>query len=330
MATLEPHHEPCPQASSSRRRPIILATVVVLLFAASAWLLWSPSRDQRRIPTEEDVALAAAIIGEGFREGDLLRIEPWWMTGPRRELLAAIGHPADIDNPLFPLDLRGHPDPLHLLRFERVWLVKAYSARATPGSRLLPIATKEIESHDISPRLRVSLHEIRERPLVYDLLLNLDQAVVHRGERFCPWQASRERHHCGEEAWKDVYPTLKEVGDSSRQCILAEPHPAGEPLRITYPEVPREGRLVLKSGFSIEGVRREAGADTEVRLLVDDVEVRSWIEPKNDFVWRETEVVWDSSPENEPAPSHSVVTIEIKAPAIGWRQLCLDGGVLKR
>jgi len=225
--------------------------------------------------------------------------------------------------PWLAFDLRGHPDPLHLLRFRRLWVIAAYEALGrdpAEESELLGLPLEPVAQRDDLPRLRVSLYELPAEGIRYDLLQRLGDAEVIRDGRRCRWEPAQLTQRCGGAAWRDVFVAVKDVGDATRQVVYAEPHPANVPLTIRYPAVPLDGPLVFHSGMSIEGTRRTAGADTRVRLLVDGSVAAEWIEPKNDYVWRRTVV---------PARggSHDV-TIEIRAPEVGWRQLCFDGAVL--
>jgi hypothetical protein len=303
-------------------RAVRLAAVAALagLVAASAWLLTGPGRAAARVPTASAEQAAAAHVAAGWREGDVVRIDPYWYTGPRQQLAESL---PGAEFPWFGFDLRSHPDPLHLLRFRRLWVIAAYEAldrdaaaeSAYLGLPLVPVA----ERRDL-PDLRVSLYELPADGLRFDLLRQLGDAEVVRQGQPCRWNAHELAHRCGAQTWRDVFVAVKDVGDATRQVIYAEPHPANTPLTIRYPAVPMDGPLVFHSGFSIEGTRRTAGADTRVRLLVDDEVAADWIEPRNAYVWRETVL---------PARGGThALTVEISAPEVGWRQLCLDGAVL--
>lgn len=292
-----------------------VATVAVLV-AASAWLLAEPERAESRVPTDAAQNAAATRVAEGFRDGDVVRVHPGWFTGPRRGLAERL---PDAVFPWWNLDLRGHVDPLHLLRYRRLWVIAAFEDLDDDDPTTIGLPLGSIDRWD-GERVRVSLYDLPPSPIRYDLLRRLGDAEVRRGARRCRWDAAALRHRCGEQTWKDVAVAVKEVGDATRQVVYAEPHPANTDLTITYPGVPMEGTLLLHTGFSIEGARRTSGADARVQVLVDGTVVADWVEPKNEFVWRATTLAGDGG-------SHAV-TIRVSAPDVGWRQLCYDGAVV--
>ena len=306
-----------PNGSPTKTNPLLSLALLAALVGLSAWLLVGPRAALERVPTTDDCEEAAAIVRKGLRDGDVVRIHPWWFTAPRRELARGLPAFSALDGPL---DLRGRPDPLHLLRYRRLWVIAAYGAKAADDAEAVGLPLSELERWSVGNRVRVALYDLPPSAIRYDLLRSLSAAVVRRGRRTCAWQTDRARHHCGEQPWKDVFLARKEVGDATRTCVYAEPHPADTVLTIRYAKVPMDGTLVLHTGFSIEGARRTDGAGTRVRLLLDDRVVADWIEPKNDFVWRRTTVAGDGG-------VHDVV-LEISAPAVGWRQLCYDGAVV--
>lgn len=309
------NQEPTPTPSPTRK---ILALLALGLTAAlAAWLLGGRTRALSEVPAEEEIAAAVAVLGSDIQSGDLVRVHPYWFTAPNE----AIGRVASTARtPFAGLDPRGHTDPLHLLRFDRLWVLAAYRDRETPTAEILGVDLPVLKTLEPGPHLRLSLLQLPTDGIVYDLLAHLGDATVVRGKRRCTWDGKELRHRCHEQSWKDVWIGRKEVGDALRLCIYAEPHPANTPLRITFPGVPLDGPLVLHSGFSIEGARRTDGADTRVRVSVGDELAAEWTEPKNDFTWRRTVL--------PPRSGSHDVTIEMEAPEVGWRQLCLDGAVL--
>lgn len=307
-----------PSEVGPTNKPLIVAvTTVAALVALAAWLLTGPFRARGVVPTEDEVAQAASRVVRGFQPGDVVRFEPYWFTAPRRAIEQGVP-PSPFPHDTF--DFSGHPDPLHLLRFQRLWTVAAFSAVDQDDAAHvgLPLALRE--TWQAEGPVRVSLYDLPRDGLRYDLLRRLGDAIVVRKGKRCTWDDEALRHRCHEQDWKDVYVALRDAGDAIRQCIHAEPHPAKSLLTLTWPEVPLDGALLLHTGFTQSAVRRTDGADTRVRLLLDGEVKADWTEPKNDYVWRETWLAGDGG-------THEV-QVEISAPEVGWRQLCIDGGVV--
>lgn len=262
----------------------ILTLALVLFFAR---YLRDPA------PGHEDWAEAAGYIEERWAEGDVVRIEPWWMTSGRVFF-------ADLDGKA-PLPFRAFDpgrtlDAPVLFDHQRLWLVAALDARDRSAKLTPPGATLVEESS--FERLSLFLFELPEKVVLWNMLQALPSARVE-GPR-----ASIQ---------------LRQVDGGPHNCVLVRLGKEPSKLRFT---LPGEGTLLVRAGNTVEAARAKHGGTVTVTVSLENGESAEVDIPRRDYGLHEMSFTLD----REAVGAELLVTLATSDKR--KREVCLDGFVL--
>ena len=293
-----------------------LLVVVVLLAAGSLRYNLGPSSVS---PAALDWSEAAESIREGWRPGDAVRVEPFWLRGSAGLLLDRLRE----GERTVPFDRSVPNDPMFNAKYERLWVLSAFGVSERRG---LPFQAVLEGSQELEGGLVLQRYRLPPSPIRVDLLSRLKEAVVERwvGDeepRTCEWR--QDHHNCGANSWENVLVAVKEVARSPRRCVLLHPYPDRGTVRLTFPDVRLGHSLLVRSGFTLDAARNQNGSETTLRIRINGVEVARRVEPPNDWTWTSTTV-------NTVAQRGETVEVALEVTAVeeDFRDLCVDAYVL--
>ncbi|CAN5917644.1 hypothetical protein BH11MYX3_BH11MYX3_14330 [soil metagenome] len=205
---------------SAGPRPVA-AIPAVLLVVVALWEIAATRCSATSVPDDDAWSEASAQVRAGFRPGDLIVFAPDWVDPVGRL------HLGD----LIPIDVAARMDAA---RFGRIWEVSIRGAHHADTAGLVPV---EAEDHD-----GVTVRRFERAPVqvVADVREQMGGIVTSGGGR----GPSVE---------------LAEVGFAPHRCIQIVPN-AGQPSRITFPQLPLGSELVGYVGLADVFTRRDIRA----------------------------------------------------------------------
>lgn len=304
-------------AGQRRYRGWLLALPVALLMGLSFWLLVAQfARDTA--PTEAEWLAAAEYVQANWQTGDVVRIEPGWLTAGRVYFGDVDGGPRE---PFRILDLHDPVDPAWLYRYQRLWLVLAVEARGDL-EELVP-ADLEIEEETVLDGVTLVRCAIPQGRLRWQMLEALPEAKVVRqgpdGPVVCKWRG--RAHRCKLKGAMDVQRKLRRVAGSARQCVNINVGPDIATTTITFGGVAGPGRLLLRVGNTIEAARARHGGDVSVTVQLDGEEQGSLLLDRRSYRLEEIAIPLQDGAQKE-------LVISMQATDDRKRELCLDGYVV--
>lgn len=233
---------------------------------------------QSRVAGDEDWEAAAAHVRGHWQDGDTIVVAPEWADPTLRLFFGD----------LIPIAHAGRSD---LSAASRLWEVSLRGHRSEWSPEASPVARHRFGA------LTLSLWELGQSTVLYDLTENIRSATVRRDDRECPWRRMRaeggglsrgpltpaERFFCGPEPWLFVAPTVTEDLDlMPRACIWQ--HPAGGEgvISTTFEDVPLGERIVLHGGLYYWHERDLEHGPVVARVLVDGTEVGRMVHEDGD------------------------------------------------
>ena len=284
-------------AGPSSGAPNTSRTLLLILPAAAivglALFLFFARYAREPVPRHEDWMEAAAYVRQHWAEGDVVRIEPSWLTSGRVFF-------ADLDG--------GAPEPFRifdpgrtvdapvLYRYKRVWFVAALDARERP-EELAPAGATVVEEIGFAI-LTLFLFELPEKVILWDMLQALRSARVEGPK------ASVE---------------LRQVDGGPRNCVLVRP--AEEPTRLRF-TLPGAGTLLVRAGNTVEAARAKHGGTVTVTVSLENGESAEVDIHRRDYGLHEMKF----SLGQEAVGSELLITF--LTPDERKREVCLDGFVL--
>jgi hypothetical protein len=303
--------------SPAPRKKLLLVVPVVLLMVLSFGLLLGQFF-RAPAPTPKQWLAAAEHVQENWQSGDVVRIEPAWLTAGRVYFGDVDGGPRE---PFRILDLHDPVDPAWLYRYKRLWVVLAVAARSD-WEELVPLdlaLEEELELPGIS-LLRFAIPQGRLR---WQMLEALPAAKVVRqgpdGPVKCKWRG--QAHRCKVKGAMDVQRKLRRVAGSARQCVNVNVGPGTEPTTITFAGLTGPGTLLVRVGNTIEAARAKDGGDVTATLVLDDEEHSSLLLDKRSYTLEEVAISLADSREKE-------LVISLQATDDKKREICLDGYII--
>jgi len=295
-----------------------LLSPALLLVGLSLYLLVSPWF-RVPAPTPSQWLEAAHFVREGWQEGDVVRLEPAWMTRGRVYF-------GDLDGgsrePFRILDLHSPADPAYLYQYHRLWLVSAVEARGDYHQSVPPGATlaeeREFEA------LTVRRFQIPAGVIRWQMVAALSNARVRRehpreGPVDCPWR--HKRHACSLGAQLDVQEALRQVAGSPRRCVLVRPGPGRGMTTVTFSDVESTGLMVLRVGNTVEAARARHGGDVTVEVTLDGRAAGRAVLDRRSYELTELAFPVAGSGQKE-------LVISVQATDDRKREVCLDGYLL--
>lgn len=300
------------------RAALLLALVFFVSMGIYAFLL--PGIQDARLPSEASARHCGERLAAGFKDGDLVRIEPSWYSTTQRLLLGALEERSHY--PFRWFDERDPLVPEHHWRFKRLWILHAHELSGRDLEDILPVDHRITSRYTCGKGLVLALVDLPQAELRFDMIRDLPKAVVRRQEagkkpRPCRWTGSG--HDCGGKWWQDVRALPKDAGGSRRECVFLEPAPDKGRVEIGFPKVRFGARTVIWGGLSISGARRDAGGDIRLEVRVGDALVVDHVEPRAAYRWQRFEL--DTS---EVQGRELPLVFTVSAKKSGWRQFCLD------
>jgi hypothetical protein len=300
--------------SNLARRPVLLVLPLAALVAVAVWQLvrplWIPEP-----PRPEAWLDAARHVRGAWTSGDVVRIEPAWLTQGRVYFGDVDGGPRE---PLRVLDLHSPLDLPFLYGFERVWLVTAVELRGEP---LLPDRFELVEATSFTG-LTVQLFDVPREQLAWVMLDDLAAAALGRTDvEKGPCTFRQDRFRCGRAAVPDARVELREVAGGPRRCLLLKPSPAGEELALSFPSLDREGVLLVRAGNTVEAARSKDGGTVVVSVELDGKALGTMTLERASY--RLDRVI---GPVAGGGPHE--LTVRLTAEDEKKREVCLDGFVL--
>lgn len=273
--------------------------LLVVLVAVGASLVLSGVRLSRRL-SEPDLDAAAAAVRAQYREGDLVVVTPYYISGPRERLgdLPLLS-PRQLDV----ADLRG---------YARVQLLELDVTGATSAFRELLSAQAQAQPTATFGRVRLTTFvrapaerrrfDLGEQVAALQVTAHYADGLVARCDKF-----ERDRWLCPRDAsWSYVGREVVEIDDDPRACVWLHPLPKGGELHVVLPDtafVPN-AHVTGGMGFAASGAKR-VQAPVEVRLLAGEQELMRREHPAGSSYTR-----YDVALPAEPVPLTLVVTSE--------------------
>jgi hypothetical protein len=303
--------------SSVSRKKLLLVLPLVLLMILAFWLLLGQFF-RAAAPSPEQWLEAAEHVQQNWQSGDMVRIEPAWLTAGRVYF-------GDVDGgsrePFRILDLHDPVDPAWLYRYKRLWLVLAVEARSE-WEELVPldlVLEEEVEFPGIS-LLRFAIPQGKLRWQMLEALP--DARVVRQGSDGpvkCKWRG--QSHRCKMKGAMDVQRKLRRVAGSARQCVNINVGPGTEPTTLTFGGLTGPGTLLVRVGNTIEAARAKDGGDVTATVVLDEEEHSSLLLDKRSYVLEEVTIPLADGREKE-------LVIRLRATDDKKREICLDGYII--
>ena len=300
-------------------KALVMTLPVLGLLVVTLYLIWAPQAREPE-PTHDDWLAAARHVQAEFTDGDVIRIEPTWLTSGRIYF-------SDLDGgkrrPFRILDLHAPVDKPYLYRFQRLWLVTAVESRGREDE-FAPDGAALIDRR-VLDRLTVSLYRIPADVIRWSLLESLRDARLERrdkkGNRLsCDYRG--ESLKCSRDRKYDVGIELRQVAGGPRNCLLIRPDPGGKPAILRFPPTGNEGRLLVRAGNTVEAARSKEGGDVTVTIRLGEEKLGHLLVPKRSYAFETFEAVL--GPEQAGRP----LVLELTATDEQKRELCMDGYVL--
>lgn len=303
-------------AFSRRTQGLLALLSLVMLGALALWLLIRPAYVPEP-PTHAQWLEAATLVKEQWQPGDVVRLDPFWLTGGRIYF-------GDLDGgarePFRILDMHRQLDIPYLLGYSRVWFVSAVEARQNdwatrvPGSELLQRVEQDA--------LTIELVKMPEQALGFRLVDQLDRVSVSRqrgGEMgACKRIGRTGTFQCGAPGKLDVKVETRQIAGGPRRCLLVRPLADEAPTRLEFSLPAEKGHFTLRFGNTMEAGRQKDGGTVTVTATHLDLMLAEVPLIRKDYDLHEVTVDVDGTAE-------SVVTVTLSTPDERKREVCLDG-----
>lgn len=285
-------------------------------FGSAFWL----TRDTG--PRVEAFAPAAAVVRDGFTNGDLIILVPAYATRGREYL-------GDL-HPVAPMDPLREDFEAH----KRFWVFGLFgdAERLRPeftarGHRLV----KEHAADGITVDLYEVAHPVETTFVFRDRLRSA--RVYHeyddgRRERCDTWSDDNFHGHrslgrwaCPHDSeWFYVAPQWHRMGDHLRLCLWAHPPNEGR-LVVAFPDVPMTGVLSGRAGHTLNG-SLHAHAPIHLDVLVGETGTQR-------FTYELSEH-WEPFVLTTPTTGTATVSFAVSTPNAGANHFCFDARMQSR
>ena len=293
------------------------AVVLLGLVGLASVAIWKSIDPGPPAPTDEEWQAAAELIGSEWKDGDGLRVHPFWL----RESAAKLAGDLVDGEPPRDMDLSLPADSMFEVNHRRIWVVTAMGRQDdVPGL----VYGHELElDKEVAPGLVVRRYRMTASPLVVDLREVLADAKVTRAGRRgnarpCRWK--NKQHDCQGRSWENVAVGVHEVAGSPRRCFLLHPFPDGGKVTITWKDLELGAGVLIRAGLTIDAARNEKGSDAKVTVSVDGKRSAAWTIPKHS---------WEHHSRWIPTrASRGDLSISVTASQEDFRDVCVDGFTL--
>ncbi len=244
---------------------LLRALPALTLLVIAAWSLSSQRCDQSQAPSDSEWDAARQILRDGWQQGDVFRVAPWWADQARAGLFE---HTFDTSRVL---------EVPQLMHHRRLWIL-ADEEHADEALSELPTGYSLVEQWQASERTRVALVAIPDPAGVrFDAFRDLGEASVTRVYPDWIMECAEWRDdgwHCpGGDPWLHVTAQLDELGGTLRRCVYV-----GVPdtqVRIEWHDTQLGSRLQGDFGNVMSAIRADRGSNVEFGLELDGEVVRA-------------------------------------------------------
>jgi len=271
-----------------------------------------------QVPTHEEWLAAAEHVESNWRQGDVVRIEPGWLTAGRVYLRDVDGGKRE---PFRILDIHAPVDTAWLYRFERLWLAAALD-ETDNYEEIVPPGASLVGEYSFG-NLDLLLFELPRDVIRWQLQDGLKMTVLERegaDGQMSQCRFKGKSFRCRESAGPGAKVELRRVAGSARNCLVLRPGPEGSITRLRVSGVRGPGRLLVRLGNTVEAARAKHGSDVHARVtLGDDVLAELVIERR---AYRLDEV------SRLLAEEEKELVISLSATDDRKREICVDGYLL--
>jgi hypothetical protein len=296
--------------------------LVALLGALSAGAWLSVDWRESRVPGDDAIRAASALVRAEFQDGDGVVVVPFWEERPWHGL-ENMG--TGTDGFPYPALVRAErSDPARLLGFRRIWVIAAFGQEAAPPGLLAADRTLVRET-SVGEGVSVGLWETAGLASVARLSVDFPKLqVARRGEtgdvKTC--SAGPERHVCGLQPWYDLHFQTRDVFHQQVTWIYAHPGPGTRTLVIGWPELPRGEAVLLRVGQTLAAVRHAEGEPAEILVRVDGEEALRVVLPPHVYALERLLLPV------RPGPGEARVDIELYSPDPRRREILIEADML--
>lgn len=259
--------------------PALLA-VFVLLSAFSLWSQWS---DANRMPSADEVTTINDVVLAEFAEGDAVRVLPNWFKDARVGL--------DDIRLIQTESLLNNLDFAHVNRLY-VSYATAYKQDADDAVSYLT----DVENLRSTKRMALVRGTVAlPFSVTWDAVNSIRAADVARigadGARFPCTRWVKDAWHCDQfNEWLHVGVRNREIDDTPRTCIVANPREFPEKWSVRWTEVPLGDRLRIRYGYTMWALRASRGSDLDFRVFINGEEVHQHTLEIDDFGYAYIEI----------------------------------------
>jgi len=277
--------------SNLGHRPLLLLLPLAALAGVAVWQLLRPL-GMPDPPAPEGWLDAALHVKSGWQAGDVVRIEPTWLTAGRVYFGDVDGGPR---TPFRVLDLHAPVDLPFLYGFQRLWLVAAVDRQGKRDG--LPEELFEAVEQTAFPGLTVTLFQVRQGLVRWRM----------------PANASRAAGGARSE--------IREVAGGPRQCLLVRPEGDGKEVVLRFGPLDVEGQLLVRAGNTVEAARSKDGGTVRVEVSVDGA-------PAGEVEIERSSYRFDAVTHSLAGAGPHELAIRLTTADERKREVCLDGFVL--
>ena len=234
---------------------------LALLVAVGSFSFLSQRHHQALVPATSDWEDASEHVRKNFKEGDIIRVEPYWADQARIYLSE------------LPIDLLSYPEEEALYQYNRLWIIVGFGKDEEVLEKL-PQGYKLEEEFPFG-KTTLFLVTIPDSDYVkFDILEHVKEAKVkrifaNRDQKCTTW--SNKQWHCKPRSpWLWVGTTVMEPGDESHKCLYAAAIEENGLLEIRFPKVTLSELLEGHAGLDIGAIRSERGSDLQFKILIGD------------------------------------------------------------
>ena len=239
------------------------AAALLVLAAVTGFSFWAQWHDAHRMPPKALVRAANAQAAAQWQPGDAVRPRPVWFDD------ALLGW--DRKPILYGMNL----DPYDRHLYKRLWLVYATShASEAAVDRAEWMADSQVVFDD--PGYRIEVGTVRQAERVWwDGYTEVEHAEVAQEDpklikRTPCSNWNRNRWSCGAtDPFIFVGPVVREMDDTFRSCVAANPPPGKKAWSIHWAGVPMGRSFRIKAGITYFAHRMPRGSAVQMEVKLN-------------------------------------------------------------
>lgn len=310
--------------SSDYKRPVNRSQIVALVVLTAALGLSvgsviSSSNRLAIIPDAQVVKQAVDLVRNDFEPGDAVRVEPYW----NENLWLPLQNMGTGTNRFpFPAFLKGaFLDPVTLMKYKQVWVIGTY-AKSARLPEALAAGSSETFRKKVGPGVEVARYTLPALGVTASLTDDFSKLKVSRkqAKKTIPCPLRGKRFVCGKKGWENPSIDTRDVFHNEVTWLMAHAPRRGQTLKIDWK--PAKGKsLIVRTGFTLEGVRKDAGDDTTVTVYVGDKQVSQILLSPNRYILARRLIAL-------PADTPPKIRFEVSTKQHDYRQVMLQADVV--